>query len=153
MSATTPANMRTVNPYLLVEQAAEVIQFIETVLGGTTRMRMDRPDGSLGHAEIEVGDALLMLGSPTEPFGPQPASLFVYVEDSDAAHAAAVAFGCSSEMAPMTMPHAGVRYGAARDAGGNLWWIAQHLEDVTPEEEQRRVDEHGLPEVPREGDT
>ena len=134
-----PDGYQTVIPYLLVEGAAELTTFLTTAFGAKVRQRLDRPDGSVMHVELQVGDSVIMIGEPMAEFGPMPSSIYLYVEDCDAVYQRALQAGAASVMPPTDMPHAGERYGGVKDASGNLWWIATHIEDVSPEEQLRRV--------------
>lgn len=135
-----PRGFETLTPYLLVEGVPALIAFLEKTFGVVTVGKLDRPDGSVMHAELEVGDSKLMVGEPMGEFGPMPASIFVYVEDCDAIYARALEAGGTSVMDVTTMQHAGERYGGVKDPSGNIWWIATHLEDVSWEEQQYRID-------------
>lgn len=134
-----PDGYQTIIPYLLVEGAAELTTFLTTAFGAKVRQRLDRPDGSVMHVELQVGDSVIMIGEPMAEFGPMPSSIYLYVEDCDAVYQRALQAGAASVMPPTDMPHAGERYGGVKDASGNLWWIATHIEDVSPEEQMRRV--------------
>lgn len=136
-----PKGMRTVNPYLMVDNVIDLIEFIETVFAGALKYKLDRPDGKIMHAEIIVGDSLIMAGEPMEKYGIFPASIFIYVSDCDYIYEKAIAFGGTSIMIPTTMIHAGVRYGGVKDSNGNIWWIATHIEDLTPEEQEKRIED------------
>lgn len=136
-----PKGMKTVNPYLMVENVTKLITFIQTVFDGTLKFKLDRPDGSIMHAEIIIGDSTIMAGEPTEEFGKMPASLYVYVQDCDHVYEKAILNGAESIMVPTDMKHAGERYGGVKDFAGNIWWIATHIEDLTPEEQAKRIQE------------
>jgi uncharacterized glyoxalase superfamily protein PhnB len=134
-----PDGYQTVIPYLLVEGAAELTTFLTNAFGAKVRQRLDRPDGSVMHVELQIGDSVVMIGEPMAEFGPMPGSIYLYVEDCDAFYQRALQAGAVSVMPPTDMPHAGERYGGVKDGSGNLWWIATHIEDVSPEEQARRV--------------
>jgi uncharacterized glyoxalase superfamily protein PhnB len=89
------------------------------------------------HAELRVGDSMLMLGEASEQFKPMPASVYLYVPDCDTVYHRALSTGGISVFPLMTLP-SGERYGGVKDPCGNIWWVATHVEDVTPEEEERR---------------
>lgn len=137
-----PAGYKTITPYLLVEGLGKLVSFLKQAFEAREIYRLDRPDGSIMHVELRIGDAAVMMGEPTQEFGPMPASLYLYVEDCDAVYARAIAAGGVSVMPVTTMQHAGERYGGVRDPSGNIWWIATHIEDVSQEEAARRVPEH-----------
>jgi uncharacterized glyoxalase superfamily protein PhnB len=133
-----------VTPYLFVEGALRLIKFISDALGGEEVYRKERPDGSIMHAEMRIGDSMLMLGEAPDEFGPMPTSIYLYVIDSDAAYEKALQAGGISIFPIMTLP-SGERYGGIKDPCGNIWWIASHVEDVPPEEEERRWREFRMP--------
>jgi uncharacterized glyoxalase superfamily protein PhnB len=135
-----PDGYQTVIPYLLVEGAAELTTFLTTAFGAKVRQRLDRPDGSIMHVELQIGDSVVMIGEPMVEFGPMPSSIYLYVEDCDAFYQRALQAGATSVMPPTDMTHAGERYGGVKDSSGNLWWVATHIEDVSPEEQVRRVE-------------
>jgi uncharacterized glyoxalase superfamily protein PhnB len=132
-----PDGYHAVTPYLLVPGVAWLIEFLKEAFGAEEQLRINRPDGSLGHAELRIGDSVVMLGEPTEAFGPMPASLYLYVEDCDAVYRRALRAGGTSVMEPADLP-SGERYGGVKDPSGNVWWVATHVEDVAPEEVARR---------------
>ncbi len=135
-----PEGYQTVIPYLLVEGAAELTTFLTDAFDAKVRQRLDRPDGSVMHVELEIGDSIVMIGEPMAQFGAMPSSIYLYVEDCDAIYQRALEAGATSIMQPTDMPHAGERYGGVKDPSGNLWWVATHIEDVSPEEQARRIE-------------
>lgn len=134
-----PDRLNTANVYLLVDDVNELIRFVESVLGGQLRFKLNRPDGRIMHAEIIIGDSTIMAGEPMTKGDTFPASIYVYVRDCDAIFQKALNYGAISVMEPATMHHAGERSGGVKDSQGNLWWIATHLEDLTPEEQAARI--------------
>ncbi len=135
---------RTITPYLFAENAAKLLEFITRAFGAEEVYRKDRLDGAITHAELRVGDSMLMLGEAPLQFGPMPASIYVYVTDSDSLYQRALDAGGTSVFPIMTLPN-GERYGGVKDPFGNIWWIATHVEDVPPEEEERRWKEFRMP--------
>lgn len=133
-----------VTPYLFAEGALRLIAFISDGLGGEEVYRKERSDGSIMHAEMRIGNSMLMLGEAPDEFGPMPTSIYLYVTDSDAAYERALQAGGISIFPIMTLP-SGERYGGVKDPCGNIWWIATHIEDVSPEEEERRWREFRMP--------
>ncbi|MFF9011781.1 VOC family protein [Streptomyces sp. NPDC014870] len=136
-----PEGYPNLTPYLSVDGAAAAIDFYVTVLGATERMRMPAPGGTIGHAELEVGDSLLMLAdehpdidfrSP-KALGGTPLTLHLYVEDVDAVFAKALAHG-ARELKPVTNEFYGDRIGQFEDPFGHRWSVATHVEDVSEEE-------------------
>jgi uncharacterized glyoxalase superfamily protein PhnB len=130
-----PDGYHTVTPYLAVKGAAQLIDFVASVFGGELTLRMGPPD-RVAHAEMRVGDSMLMLGDA--PDEPSPAALYVFVEDADAIYRRALDAGATSLREPETMFY-GDRSAGVKDAWGNTWWIATHVEDVPPEELKRRA--------------
>jgi PhnB protein len=136
-----PEGYSTITPYLAVENAKEAIEFYKRAFGAKERGRMLGPDGKIAHAEIEVGDSLIMLSDPfpqasTKPpkeLGGISGSLFVYSEDVDAAVQKAVDAGATVTM-PVEDMFWGDRFGSIQDPFGHQWSIATHKEDLTPEE-------------------
>lgn len=134
-----PAKMNTVNPYLMVNSVQELINFIEKIFDGKLCYKLDRPNGEIMHAEIKIGNSTIMAGEPMGDFGIFPCSLYIYVENCDKVYKDAILYGCKSIMEPTTMEHAGERYGGIEDKNGNIWWIATHIEDLTPDEQAKRI--------------
>ena len=141
-----PDGYHTVTPYLVLKGAARAIDFYKQAFGATELLRMPRPDGTLGHAEIKIGTSPIMLAdedpamgarSP-ESFGGSPVSILLYVEDADALFARAVRAG-GKEVRPMADQFYGDRMGGVSDPFGYTWYIATHKEDVSEEEMRRRA--------------
>ncbi len=99
---------------------------------------METPDGRVSHAEVRIGDSIVMMGEPTERTETQPAHLYVYVNDTDETYDRALKAGAVSLMEPKDQFY-GDRNAGVKDAFGNVWWIATHVEDVPPEEMRRRA--------------
>jgi uncharacterized glyoxalase superfamily protein PhnB len=135
-----PSGYHTVTPYLVVDGAERLIAFIVDVLGGTESMRLPGPDGRIGHAEIRVGDSVLMLADAPSPEEITMAMLHVYVPDSDATYARAMAAGATSLREPQNEFY-GDRMSGIQDAMGNKWYFATHFEDVSDDEMARRADD------------
>lgn len=129
MSSTgKPEGYSTVSPYLIVEGAEQVIDFIREALGGTELRRYDMPDGSIMHAEVLVDDSVVMIGEAGGDWAPQPASLHVYVDDVDEVYRRALEAGGVSVEEPRRQDGDPDRRGGVRDPGGNTWWIATQVE-------------------------
>jgi len=137
-----------VTPYLCVRGAADAIDFYTKMFGATERMRMDQPDGRIGHAELVIRDAVVMLSdeftdmgvlSP-QSLGGSPVTLNVYVDDVDAVVERAVAAGATLDR-PVENRFYGDRSGQIVDPWGHRWSVATHVEDVPPDEMQRRAEE------------
>ena len=135
-----------VMPYLVVDGASAAIDFYVQVFGATERMRMDGPDGRIGHAELEIGDAVVMLADEfpdigakaPKAFGGSPVSLMVYVEDVDATFEMALKAGAKSVL-PVEDQFYGDRRGVFEDPFGHSWNVASHVEDVPPDEMAKRA--------------
>ena len=146
MVSAIPENYPRVSPYLSVEGAGEAIDFYVDVLGATVRGRMDGPDGKVGHAELEIGDSLIMLAdvfpdmgqSTPKDLGGTPVSMMLYVEDVDATFAKALGAG-ATEVSPVEDQFYGDRSGQFDDPWGHRWNVATHVEDVPPEEMEARA--------------
>jgi PhnB protein len=143
-----PEGYQTVTPYLAVDDASEAIEFYKRAFGAKERVRMDTPDGKIGHAELEIGDSLVMLSDPfpqasTKPpkeLGGTSASVFLYVEDVDALTKQAIDAGATTTM-EVADQFWGDRMGSITDPFGHSWSIATHVEDVAPEEMAARAKE------------
>jgi uncharacterized glyoxalase superfamily protein PhnB len=145
-----PEGHHTVTPQLVLDNAAQAIDWYKKALGAEEVARVVGPDGKIMHAEIRIGDSLIMLNDPMgggkgpKAFGGSPAALWLYVEDCDALFNRAVAAGGHVRPGPMgqlTDQFWGDRSGTFTDPYGYEWTIATHKEDVTPEEMKRRTDE------------
>ncbi len=138
-----PAGYHSVTPYLVVEGAADAIEFYKKAFGATELLRMPLPGGRIAHAEVKIGDSPVMLADATDEFhAPQPGagspvSLMVYVQDVDRVFAQALAAG-AKELRPLADQFYGDRLGTLADPFGHVWSIATHVEDVTPDEIERR---------------
>jgi PhnB protein len=141
-----PEGYNTVSPYLAVDDAAEAIEYYKKAFGAKERVRMHAPDGKIGHAELEIGDSVVMLSDPFPQFATRPpkelggtsASVFLYVEDVDAVVKQAVDAGGSIEM-EVADQFWGDRFGSVQDPFGHNWAVATHVEDVPPEEMAERA--------------
>jgi len=137
-----PPGYHTITPYLIVSGLPGTISFLEKVFDAkTTVAPMLRPDGSIMHTELQVGDSRIMMAEATEQWRPMPSSIFLYLPDCDAIFKRALAAGATSLMEPADQFY-GDRMGGVLDHSGNQWWIATHVEDVTPVEMERRKAEY-----------
>jgi len=132
-----PDGYHAITPYLTVKNGGALVAFLEKALGATIESRTNLPNGDLWHAEVQIGDSHVMIGGASEEWPERPAQIYFYAEDADATYARAVAAGATSIMEPMDMFY-GDRHGGVTDPSGNNWWIATHMDDVSPEELQRR---------------
>ncbi len=133
-----PPDYHTVTPYLVVPGAAKVIDFLKQTFDAKEVVRMPGPGGSVAHAEIKIGDSIVMMGEPMGPQPPMPAQLYVYVKDVDAVFKKALAAGGTS-VREVADQFYGDRNGTVKDPCGNHWGIATHIEDVSPEELKKRM--------------
>jgi PhnB protein len=141
-----PEGYRTITPYLTVDDAAEAIEYYKNAFGAKERGRMDAPGGKIGHAELEIGDSLVMLSDALPQFstrspkelGGSSVSIFMYVEDVDAVVKQASDAG-ATVTAEVADQFWGDRFGIVQDPFGHLWSIATHVEDVPPEEMAERA--------------
>ncbi|MBY0277757.1 VOC family protein [Candidatus Binatia bacterium] len=133
-----PAGHGAVSPYVVTKHVDQVIRLLCEALGGCELHRSTRTDGSVMHAEVRIDDSVVMLGEATDELPALPSMVHVYVPDCDAVYARALALGATSLRAPATQPY-GDRSAGVIDAGGNQWWIATHVEDLTSEEIERRL--------------
>jgi len=134
-----PDGFHSVTPELNVQGAAKLIDFMKQAFGAEEIMRMPGPGGALMHAEVRIGDSVLMLADAVRD-APMQTSLFLYVNDVDAVHRRAVQAGATSVMEPANM-FWGDRFSRVKDPFGNFWGIATHIEDVPPAEMPKRAAE------------
>ncbi len=132
-----PEGYHTITPYLIADDAGRLLDFLVAGLGAEILFRSTSPDGRLGHCEIRIGDSRLMLSGSRPEYPAKPCALYLYVEDCDALYAQAITAGARSISEPADMFY-GDRHGGVTDPSGNQWWIATHIEDVSPEELARR---------------
>lgn len=132
-----PENYPRVSPYLIVKNVEETMDFIQSVFDGKVREKMKTPNGSVNHGEISIGDSVIMMGRATESHEPQNVMLYIYVDDTDAAYKRALEKGAESVMEPADQFY-GDRNAGVKDKDGISWWMASHVEDISPEELQRR---------------
>jgi PhnB protein len=141
-----PDGYRTVTPYLIVTGAAKALEFYQQAFGAEERVRMPGPDGRIMHAEIRIGDSMVMLADEFPQMGvrsPQtiggtPVGLCLYVENVDALYERALSAGAKVDR-PLQNQFYGDRSATLIDPFGHKWTIASHVEDVSPEEMERRM--------------
>ena len=141
-----PDGYRTLTPYLIVTDGAAAIDFYEQVFGAHITMRLDGPSGKVGHAQLQIGDSLIMLADEFPEhkahapghFGGSPVTLHLYVEDVDAVVARATGAGAALTRAVENQFY-GDRSGSFIDPFGHVWHVATHIEDVPPDEITRRA--------------
>jgi PhnB protein len=141
-----PPGYHSITPYLVVNEASRAIEFYKQAFGAKETVRMGGPGGKVGHAELKIGDSMLMLsdempGSGTrspQSLGGSPVSIFMYVESVDSVFNQAVKAGAKADMPPQDM-FWGDRFGKLTDPFGHSWAIATHIEDVAPQEMEKRA--------------
>jgi PhnB protein len=141
-----PEGYHSVTPYLIIRDAARAIDFYKKAFGATEVMRMPTPDGKIGHAEIKIGDSHVMLADESPEMGhlsPQsvggsPVGLMVYLENVDDVFGRAVSGGAKVKQ-PVEDKFYGDRSGSVEDPFGHLWHISTHIEDVPPDEMEKRA--------------
>lgn len=134
-----PDGYHSVTPYLVVPGVAQLLDFLTQAFEAQeVHPPMTRPDGAIMHAEVRVGDSVIMMGEPMGECPPMPGSLYVYANDADAVYQRALQAGATSLMEPADQ-FWGDRTAGVQDPVGNRWWIATHKEDVSPEELAQRA--------------
>ena len=132
-----PEGYHTVVPYVVAADAEALLEFLKTGLNAKEIEVMRYPDGRVWHGDVVIGDSHVMLSQATEQHPAMPATLYLYVPDTDAAYRAALAAGGTSVMEPATQFY-GDRNAGVKDSNGNMWYFGTHVEDVSPEEMRRR---------------
>jgi uncharacterized glyoxalase superfamily protein PhnB len=133
-----PDGYTTVTPWLISRDTARLIDYIKEAFGATEISRLTNADGRVEHAEVRIGDAIVMMFDAGPGWPPTPAFLRLYVEDADKVHQRAVAAGGTS-VTEVTHLFFGDRVGRVRDPLGNIWWIQARIEEVSPQEMERRL--------------
>ena len=132
-----PDGFHTATPELNVKGVAKLIDFMKQAFGAQELMRMPGPGGAIMHAEVKIGDSIIMMADAVRD-APMPGSIFLYVKDVDATYKQALKAGATSVLEPTDM-FWGDRFARVKDASGNAWGIATHKEDVPPEEMPKRA--------------
>jgi PhnB protein len=143
-----PDGYHTITPYLIIRGAAQAMEFYAKAFGAKEQFKMPAPDGKIGHAEMRIGNSVIMLADENPAMGHKspatlggsPIGMMIYVEDCDAVFNQAVKAGAQVER-PLTTQFYGDRNGGVKDPFGFSWYIATHVEDVSPEEMERRAKE------------
>lgn len=152
-----PAGYASVTAYLVAHDAAAAIDYYKAVFGAKEIMRMPSPGGKVGHAELRIGDSMIMLADEhpdmhahgPKKFGGSPVTIMVYVKDVDATVARATERG-GKVVRPVEDKFYGDRSGSVEDPQGHVWHISTHVEDVGPKEIKRRMDAMIAAEKPKE---
>ncbi len=135
-----PVGYTTVAPWIVTDDTRALLEFIASAFGGVAPGLVPLEDGSIGHAEIRVGDTVLLAFDRMKGWPSIQSLLRVFVADADAATAAAVAAGATVVTPPLTQAF-GQRGSRVRDPFGNIWWITATVEDVAPDDVFRRLSE------------
>jgi len=143
-----PKGYNSVTPYLIVKGASQAIEYYKSVFGATEVVRMNGPNGAVGHAELQIGDSRIMLAdenpsmgeghTSASTIGASPVSLYLYVPDVDKIFKQATAAG-AKVLKPVQDQFYGDRNGFIQDPFGHLWGLATHVEDVSPSEMEKRM--------------
>jgi PhnB protein len=142
-----PDGYASVTPYLVVDGGVKALDFYKAAFGATEIMRMEQPNGRLGHAEFRIGNSIIMMADEhpqmgyrgPKALGGTPVSILLYVEDVDTVAAKVVKEG-AKVLRPVENQFYGDRSGTFEDPFGHVWTVASHVEDIAPEEMKRRVD-------------
>lgn len=134
-----PDGYRTVTPYLVVRGVPALLDFVKKAFGAEEIFRFTTPDGGISHAEVRIGDSMVMMGEAHGDTQAMPCMVHLYVEDSDSMFKDAIRAG-ATVVREMADQFYGDRAGGVKDPAGNQWWISTHKEDVTPEEMKRRME-------------
>ncbi len=133
-----PEGYTTVTPWIISPDTARLIDYVRAAFGAEELFRLAGASGAVEHAEVRIGDAVVMMFDSRPEWPPTPAFLRLFVDDADAVHRQAVAAGGTS-VTEVTHLHFGDRVGRIRDPLGNLWWIHTRIEEVSAEEMERRL--------------
>ena len=140
--ATTPEGYHTITPYLSIRGLGELIEFVQAAFAAELKECIPGPDGRPKHAEVKIGDSMIMMGEAPDEASTFSAMLYMYVPDVDALFEQAIACG-AGEVRGVQDEFYGDRVGAVSDPAGNQWWIATRKETLTPEEIAERMSEGG----------
>jgi len=133
-----PEGFHTVVPYLTVDDASALTNFIERAFDAKVTYCMKDDDGNVRHAEAKIGDSTIMIGQARDEWKSRPGMLVLYVPDCDSLYKKALAAGATVVREMADQPY-GDRSGGVQDSQGNQWWISTHVEDVSQEETERRM--------------
>jgi uncharacterized glyoxalase superfamily protein PhnB len=135
-----PEGYHTLTPHLIVQGASKLLDFVKQAFDAEEKYSLPGPDGTIMHAEVKIGDSMVMIGEATGEWKAMPASLALYTDNADAVYKRALEAGATSIRKPADQFY-GDRSGGVKDPAGNHWWIATHIEDVPPEELKKRAEE------------
>ncbi len=137
-----PEDFHTVTPFLLVPDAGQLMDFLAEAFDAEEHRRMTTSDGTVMHGSVKIGDSMIMMGQAREEDPPMITMIYLYVDDVDAVYGQAIEAGAEPVREPLDEFY-GDRTGGVKGPFGNLWWISTHVEDLSDEEIQRRMREHG----------
>lgn len=151
-TAHIPQDYHSITPNIIVKGAEKYLEFLVTAFEGKEIYRMQGANGSIGHAEVKIGNSRVMLGEATEKMKPTQGSFYLYVEDADASYKRALEYGAVSIMKPADQFY-GDRHGGVKDPAGNQWWIAARVEEVSEQEMNKRAEQWRKDNPPAESAT
>ena len=128
-----PKGFHTVTPYLIVADVNKVISFLEAAFDARELLKMPGENGRIAHAEVQIGDSIIMMGEPTGKYDAMPSMLYLYLEDVDDAFQRAVNAGATENQQPADQFY-GDRTAAVIGPQGNHWWMATHVKKMSEEE-------------------
>jgi len=134
-----PEGFHSVTPYMTVQGVAKLIDFLKQAFEAVEIERMAGANGAVGHAQLKIGDSMVMMGEAASPEKAMPCAMYLYVNDTDASYKRALAAGAISRMEPADM-FWGDRFASVGDSFGNVWSIATHKEDIPPAEMSKRME-------------
>jgi PhnB protein len=134
-----PSDYNTVTPFLYVSNVPRLLKFLKEAFGAEEKMQHLAPDGAVMHAEVKIGDSMVMMSERSISYPEMPCQLYLYVNDADEIYDKALDAGATAFREPADQFY-GDRSGAVTDPCGNIWWISTHIEDVSPAEMQKRME-------------
>lgn len=135
-----PKGYRTLTPYIMIEGAVKLIQFLEKAFNAKEVAKTMMPDGTVGNAEIKIGKSMVMIAEARSNWPAMPVQIYMYVKNVDKKYNKAIKAGAESIMKPANMFY-GDRNAGVKDPSGNIWWIASRYENLSPKEIQKRSNE------------
>ena len=133
-----PQGYGTVTPYLIVHGVPRLIDFLRETFHAEERGRINDKENHVGHAEVKIGNSIVMMADSTPQYSPIPSQLYVYVDNVDDTYMQAMKAGGTTEQEPTTQFY-GDRTAAVKDPTGNVWWIATHVEEISPQDMEKRM--------------
>jgi len=133
-----PQGYGTVTPYLIVDGVPRLIDFLRETFHAEVRGRINDKENHVGHAEVKIGNSIVMMADSTPQYSPIPSQLYVYVDSVDDTYMRAMKAGGTTEQEPTTQFY-GDRTAAVKDPTGNVWWIATHVEEISAQDMEKRM--------------